>query len=174
MRRYKVEIKGKGYVVYVQETSASHFRVVLNDKVTEVQIVSEENLAQSLITPEIVPLKSEDEDVIERPTVSYSPPPVEALGTPLESVMPALPPKPAMPSDGVREDVPSPMPGVIQSIEVKPGQKILRGQTLLVLEAMKMKNSIKSPRDGVIASVMVNPGQIVSYGDVLVKFEREE
>ncbi len=86
MRRYKVEIKGKEYVVYVQETSASRFRVVLDDKVTEVQLLSEENLAQSLITPEIVPMKAEDEDVIERPTVSYSPPSVETLGTPPKSV----------------------------------------------------------------------------------------
>jgi biotin carboxyl carrier protein len=62
------------------------------------------------------------------------------------------------------------MPGVIQAVEVKAGDEVKRGQTVVVLDAMKMKNAIKSPRDGVIAEVSVEIGQSVSYGDVLVKF----
>ncbi|MFZ2447787.1 MAG: biotin/lipoyl-containing protein [Syntrophobacteraceae bacterium] len=175
MRRYKVEVKGKEYVIYVRELSADHFSVVLNDEVTEVRIVSEQDLAQSQITPGIVPLRPQDETAIERPEVTYSPPSADVLGPPHRSASPPpLPPKPSLPSDGVRADVTSPMPGVIQSVEVKAGDEIKRGQTLLILEAMKMKNLIKSPRDGKVESVKVQPGQCVSYGDVLVKFAGEE
>jgi biotin carboxyl carrier protein len=65
------------------------------------------------------------------------------------------------------------MPGVILSIAVKPGDSVARGQPLLVLEAMKMKNPIKSPREGTVSEVRVSAGQSVGYGDVLVTFERE-
>ncbi len=174
MRRYKVEIKGKEYIVYINEISDSRFRVVLDDKVTEVQLVSDQDLPESLITPGIVPLRTRDEEVIERPVTSYSPPPAEVFGPTPQSPSPALPPRPVLPSDGLRQEVTSPMPGVIQEVNVKPGDKVTRGQVLLVLEAMKMKNSIKSPQDGVIASVAVHSGQCVSYGDVLVKFEKGE
>ncbi len=174
MRRYKVEIKGKEYVVYINEMSESRFRVVLDDKVTEVQLLSDQDLPESLITPGIIPLRTRDEETIERPVASYSPPSAEAFGPTPESPSPTLPPKPFLPSDGLREDITSPMPGVIQEIHVKPGDRVKHGQALLVLEAMKMKNSIKSPRDGIIASVAVQSGQCVNYGDVLIKFEQEE
>ncbi|MHC1727170.1 MAG: biotin/lipoyl-containing protein [Syntrophobacteraceae bacterium] len=173
MRRYKIEIKNKEYVIYVQELSANRFRVVLDDQVTEVQLLSDQDLAESMITPEILPVRSEDETAIERPAMSYSPPPPDALRPLPKSPSPALPPKPSLPSDGVRDDVRSPMPGVIQAVEVKPGERITRGQTLVVLEAMKMKNSIKSPRDGTISEVLVHPGQNVSHGDILVTFAKE-
>jgi biotin carboxyl carrier protein len=47
---------------------------------------------------------------------------------------------------------------------------VKRGDALLVLEAMKMKNSLHAPRDGVISEVLVRAGQQVMYGEVLVKF----
>ncbi len=173
MRRYKIEIKNKEYVIYVQELSANRFRVVLDDQVTEVQLLSDQDMAESTITPEIRPLRSEDETAIERPEMSYSPPPPETLRPLPKAPSPALPPKPSLPSDGIRDDVRSPMPGVIQAIEVKPGDRVTRGQTVVVLEAMKMKNSIKSSRDGTISEVAVRLGQTVSHGDILVKFAKE-
>jgi len=63
------------------------------------------------------------------------------------------------------------MPGVIQAVSVKVGDAVTHGQTVLVLEAMKMKNAIRSPRDGVVSEVLVQVGQTVGYGDVLVKIE---
>jgi len=65
----------------------------------------------------------------------------------------------------------APMPGTIVKIEVKAGDKVARGQHLLSLEAMKMKNSIKSPVDAVVKAVLVNDGQKVQYNDMLVSFE---
>ena len=68
-------------------------------------------------------------------------------------------------------EVTAPMPGVVLSVEVSPGSHVTRGQTLLVLEAMKMRNDIRADRDGVVASIPVSAGDEVSHGDLLLAFE---
>jgi len=64
----------------------------------------------------------------------------------------------------------APIPGVIVSIAVQPGQAVTVGQELCVLEAMKMKNVIRAPRAGVIAAVRVVVGQTVKHKDVLMEY----
>ena len=64
----------------------------------------------------------------------------------------------------------SPIPGVIQSISVQPGDQVAYGQELCVLDAMKMKNPIRSPRQGEIAAVRVAVGQTVKHNDILIEF----
>ena len=66
--------------------------------------------------------------------------------------------------------VTAPLPGVVDSIKAKPGDSVSPGQELLVLEAMKMKNSIKATRAGKIAAVLVSVGETVSHGAALVEF----
>jgi pyruvate carboxylase subunit B len=56
-------------------------------------------------------------------------------------------------------------------IFVKAGEQIESGQVVLVIEAMKMKNSIRSTRAGNIAEVMVNAGETVAHKQALVRFE---
>jgi propionyl-CoA carboxylase alpha chain len=56
----------------------------------------------------------------------------------------------------------SPMPGSIVSVAVKPGQTVVDGQELCIVEAMKMQNILKSERDGVIKSVNVIGGDTVT------------
>lgn len=63
------------------------------------------------------------------------------------------------------------IPGIIQSVAARPGQKIRRGEPLLVLEAMKMRNSITAPIDATIRAIVVQPGQMVTKGQLLVEFE---
>ena len=70
-----------------------------------------------------------------------------------------------------RNVVAAPMPGVVLSVEVAPGAVVTRGQLLLVLEAMKMKNDLHAERDGVIASVSVSAGDQVKHGDPLIAYE---
>jgi glutaconyl-CoA/methylmalonyl-CoA decarboxylase subunit gamma len=65
----------------------------------------------------------------------------------------------------------APIPGVIFQVNVGVGQEVTQGQTLCVLEAMKMKNVIRSPKDGQILAVAVENGQQVMEGDLLVQFE---
>ena len=169
MRRYRIDIKGKEYVIDIQELSANQFRAILDDQAFEVQINSDEDLAEARISPSMIPLRAEDEAVVDRPTASYRPPDPDTLGRPLQVPSPAQPPKPDL-GGALRAEVSAPMPGVIQAVEVQVGDEVKHGQTVVVLEAMKMKNAIRSPRDGVISEVPVRVGQSVGYGDVLVKF----
>ncbi len=62
----------------------------------------------------------------------------------------------------------SPMPGLIAAIPVTEGQAVKAGETVIILESMKMQNELKTPRDGVVARVSVQPQQSVEQGKVLV------
>ena len=64
--------------------------------------------------------------------------------------------------------VTAPMPGTILDVKVSVGQSVKKGETVAVLEAMKMENEIPAPNDGVIASVNVQKGSSVNANDVLV------
>jgi len=64
----------------------------------------------------------------------------------------------------------SPMPGLVVSLEVKEGQEIKEGQTVAIIEAMKMQNIIKAERDGVVKTVGAKAGDSVAADEVLVEF----
>ena len=64
----------------------------------------------------------------------------------------------------------SPLPGTVAAIEVEPGQQVNEGETLVVLEAMKMEHRITADSDGTIDQVLVTPGQSVEAHQVLVTF----
>lgn len=91
--------------------------------------------------------------------------------------MPAAPPpRPAAaPSGGtpVNEDkvCRSPISGIVVKMNAQAGQQIQTGDTLLVLEAMKMETNITAPVDGKIAAMRVNQGDGVQSGQILVEFE---
>jgi len=69
------------------------------------------------------------------------------------------------------DTVRAPMPGLVLQILARPGEEVRQGDTLLILEAMKMENIIKSPGDGVVASIAVEKGQAVDKGQVLIRME---
>ena len=75
-------------------------------------------------------------------------------------------PKAAAPAGGT--SVTAPMPGNILDIKVTQGQMVAAGQTLVILEAMKMENEIQAPVDGTVASINVSKGSSVESGAVLV------
>lgn len=62
----------------------------------------------------------------------------------------------------------APMPGTIVDVQVSPGDKVSRGQTLMILEAMKMENEILAPHDCTIVQTHVSKGASVNAGDILV------
>lgn len=66
------------------------------------------------------------------------------------------------------EKVTAPMPGNVLEVKVSVGQSVKKGDTVIVLEAMKMENDIPAPRDGVIASVNVQKGATIASGDTIV------
>ncbi len=64
--------------------------------------------------------------------------------------------------------VKAPMPGSINDVRVKPGDKVAKGDVLLILEAMKMMNEIVSPQAGTVTGLAVAKGDAVSTGDEMV------
>ncbi|AOF49368.1 biotin/lipoyl-containing protein [Tetragenococcus halophilus] len=74
-------------------------------------------------------------------------------------------PAPTATSGG--ESVTAPMPGNIYKVQAKAGQAVKEGETVIVLEAMKMENEIVAPADGTISAINVTEGQAVEADDVL-------
>lgn len=68
----------------------------------------------------------------------------------------------------------SPMPGSVISVNVKAGDFVKKGQTLLVLEAMKMEHTIKAPTDGIVKNICYRVGDLVQEGAELCQFEVKE
>lgn len=62
----------------------------------------------------------------------------------------------------------APMPGLVVAIPVSEGQEVKKGQTLLILESMKMQNELKAPRDGVVGKIRVQPRESVEQKQTLL------
>lgn len=62
----------------------------------------------------------------------------------------------------------APMPGLVVAIPVSEGETIQAGQTVVILESMKMQNELKSPREGIVQRISVEPGQTVEQKKILV------
>ena len=65
----------------------------------------------------------------------------------------------------------SPMPGTLLSVEVEKGTKVLEGDDLCVVEAMKMQNVLSAPRDGVVKEVLAAAGATLSADQPIISFE---
>ena len=92
------------------------------------------------------------------------------------AVKPATAPAAAAPvakpaAGGAKSGVKSPLPGVILDIKVNVGDEVKKGQTLIILEAMKMENSINADKDGKVAAINVSKGESVLEGTDLVIIE---
>ena len=68
----------------------------------------------------------------------------------------------------------APMPGKVIRVLVKAGERVSRGQQLLVIEAMKMEHAIVAPADGVVEKVLFNTGDLVQNGSELIEFSQLE
>jgi len=117
-------------------------------------------------------------------TVAAAPIQYAAAPAPVAHAAPVAAAPAAMPSDPATivsrkgEEVKSPMVGTAYlqpSPEapqfVKPGDKVKKGQTLLIVEAMKTMNPIQAPRDGVVSEILVGDAQPVEFGEALVLLE---
>ncbi|HUH11093.1 MAG TPA: acetyl-CoA carboxylase biotin carboxyl carrier protein [Brevundimonas sp.] len=110
--------------------------------------------------------------------------PIQYAAAPVAHAAPAAPAPASMPSDPATivsrkgEEVKSPMVGTAylqpapdSAPFVKAGDKVKKGQTLLIVEAMKTMNPIQAPRDGVVAEILVGDAQPVEFGEALVVLE---
>ena len=128
------------------------YKVTLNKKVYEVEVEAGEAMLV-------------DEYEAKAPVASAPAAPVAA---PVAAAAPAAPA--AAPAAGLAagEVVKSPMPGNILKIECAVGQKVNEGDTVIVLEAMKMENDIVASKSGTVAQIVVTKGQVVETGSPLV------
>lgn len=85
---------------------------------------------------------------------------------PTQAPVPTPSPNPAMSGNTLT----APLPGTVVEIFVKPGDKVQAGGVVLIIEAMKMKNSIRSVFSGTVGEVLVNAGQSVAHKQALIKF----
>lgn len=123
------------------------YKVTLNNRTYEVEVEA----GQAMLV---------DEYEAYTPAPAASPAPVAAA--------PAAASVSAAPALAAGEVVKSPMPGNILKINVTVGQKVNEGDTLLVLEAMKMENEIAAPKAGTVAQIIVSKGAVVETGAPLV------
>lgn len=138
MKEYKYKINGNLYKVTVGDIEENHVKVEVNGTPYTVEL-------EKSVTPKIKPV------VRTAATTPAAPPP--AVSRPVVV--------------GSKMGIKSPLPGVILEVKVKEGDMVKRGQTLLILEAMKMENEIMAPCDGTVASVSVTKGASVNTGDLL-------
>lgn len=66
--------------------------------------------------------------------------------------------------------VTAPLPGVIKSIAIRPGQQVSAGDPLLVIEAMKMDNVLRAGREGIVEAVHTAEGRHVAHGELLLEY----
>ena len=92
----------------------------------------------------------------------------KAEPAPAPAPAPKAEPAAAPAAGGPAKALKSPLPGSITKILVTPGQAVKKGETLLMMEAMKMENEIKAEKDGVVAEIKVTVGQNVMNDEVLL------
>lgn len=101
-----------------------------------------------------------------QPVATPQPAPVAPVPAPPKPAAPAAAPAPKKAAAGTA--IEAPMPGMIIRYEVKEGDTVKEGDSLLILEAMKMENAIPSPVAGTIKSIGFKGGDSVQKGDVLI------
>lgn len=144
MKEYNYKIKGQDFNVKIENVEGDIAKVEVNGIQFDVQL--EKPVAQP------------------KPVIRAVAAPVKTVEAPKAAV------EAAQVAAGVTV-VSAPLPGTINDIKVSVGQAVKKGDTLIVLEAMKMENNIDCERDGKIASVNVNKGDTVMEGSVLVTIE---
>jgi glutaconyl-CoA/methylmalonyl-CoA decarboxylase subunit gamma len=85
-----------------------------------------------------------------------------------ESAAPAAPSSPAAEGVGAVDSIKAPLPGMIKSIAVRPGQQVAAGDELLIIEAMKMDNIIRAMHEGTVGALYVVEGRQVAHGEPLL------
>jgi len=75
---------------------------------------------------------------------------------------------------GVKDEISTPMPGKVVKILVAEGEKVEVGQSLVIVESMKMENDIKSPANGSVKSIHFKAGELVEPGQPIIKLEPDD
>ena len=158
MKEYKYKINGNEYSVAIIDLEGDKAAVEVNGVSYQVDILTEGYTA-----PAPRPAS--------KPAAAPAPAPAAAPAAPAPAPQPIAPAapaaEPAAPA-GKGTAVQSPLPGVILDIKVAVGDQVKAGQTVAILEAMKMENNINAECDGVITAIKVSKGDNILEGSDIV------
>lgn len=143
MKEYKYKINGNPYTVVINDVEGGIANVEVNGTAYRVELET--------------PAPAAAKKVI-RPAAA----PTTNSGAPVVS---------SAPKSGKKDSVKSPLPGVILDVKVKEGDTVKKGQTVIILEAMKMENNINAHKEGKVASINVKTGDSVLEGADLIIIE---
>ena len=158
MAKYEYKVKGVDYVVEIQDIEGNIANVTVNGIPFEVEMKQPVKAGKQKV-------KLSEERRVKSEEFNSSSSATNASSETSESSAPTTKPAAAAASG---KPVVAPLPGTINEIKVKVGDKVNAGDTVVVLEAMKMQNNIDAETSGTIASINVNKGDAVMEGDTLV------
>ena len=158
MAKYEYKVKGVDYVVEIQDIEGNIANVTVNGIPFEVEMKQPVKAGKQKV-------KLSEERRVKSEEFNSSSSATNASSATNESSAPTTKPAAAAASG---KPVVAPLPGTINEIKVKVGDKVNAGDTVVVLEAMKMQNNIDAETSGTIASINVNKGDAVMEGDTLV------
>lgn len=147
MNKYQYKVQGVDYDVEIEEVEGNLAKVSVNGIQFEVELKRPINPVHAIKKPKVAA-------------------PKPAAPAPAPAAAPVAAAPAAAPGSG--NPVKAPLPGTISSISVKVGDQVSVGDTVLVLEAMKMQNNIEAEYAGTVTSIVVNPGDSVMEGAVLL------
>ena len=156
MKTYKYIVQGVDYEVEIAEVEGKIARVNVNGIPFEIEMQKPNNAAKH---PALAATKR---------TATAAP--AEAPAAPAAAPVAAAPAKPAAQpaAAGAGNALKAPLPGTINAINVKVGDKVNVGDVVVVLEAMKMQNNIEAEYAGTVTSILVNQGDTVMEGAVML------
>jgi biotin carboxyl carrier protein len=150
MRQYNLSINNNAYEVVIKEVTEEDITAVVNGTEYLVKIQDIKDLSKAA---SVSPF---------HPAVSYQP-----AQTRVEVGAGSTGPTPANPAVN-NAGICSPMPGQIIGVYVNKGEKVLAGQKVMVLEAMKLENTITAEQEGTVLNVFVKEGDIVNQNQALL------
>lgn len=151
MKKYSLKINGNQYEVKIDDINEASTLAHVTVNGTKYDVEIEGGKATGTKKPAVAPAP-------QATGLSVTP------KTPIAS-------KPVAAPAATGAKVTCPLPGTVISINVKEGDTVTAGQTLLVLEAMKMENNIDAERGGVVKQILVAAGATVMEGDTLIVIE---
>lgn len=82
-----------------------------------------------------------------------------------------LDPRSAEAGGSAEDNVKSPMPGAVVSLHKVVGDRVMRGETIVTIESMKLQTALPAPRDGVIAAILRAEGDVFDKDEIIVRLE---
>lgn len=150
MNDYVLRINGRDYQVEIREITPQQARVAVDGTEYTADLVA----IGRARTPTVAAVRAMPQPAgAEAPRVAESAAPVPA---------------------GSHGNVRAPLPGLVLTVAVREGSVVKAGDTLLVLEAMKMENAVQAPHNGTVRKVFVKDGDSVGEGDPLIELLRPE